>query len=67
MPFVQKYDNAIIARDFEIRSLADVLCSLNAKEIMCYKQNSIKAAQELNLSANVPIVHNCIKSLLHDT
>lgn len=66
MALGEKYHNVIITRDFAIRSLTDALNALSCEDIMWYKQNSHKAAQEYNLSHNISIVRESVKALLEN-
>lgn len=60
----QKYDNAIISRDFSLDSMAQALNALSIDEIMRKKQSSHTAALELNLNQNVQKIRNTLTELL---
>ncbi|MCH5314020.1 MAG: capsular biosynthesis protein [Helicobacter sp.] len=64
MPFVKQYDNAIIARDFAITSLAKALSKLDSAQIMRYKEHSNKAAAKLHFSHNIRLVRDRVAKLL---
>ncbi len=49
---VRKYECGVVSCDFDPRSLAEELNKLTAEEIMKYKENSHKAAGELNADTN---------------
>ena len=49
---VEKYDCGVVSHDFDPRSLADKLNKLSSEKIMTYKENSHRAAGELNAEAN---------------
>lgn len=59
---VEKYDCGIVAKDFNPKSLAEKLNSLNAEEIMRFKKQSGLAARELNAEANC----ERLKCIVHD-
>lgn len=60
----QKYDNAIISRDFSLDSMAQALNALSIDEIMRKKQSSHTAALELNINQNVQKIRNTLTELL---
>nr|WP_317403379.1 capsular biosynthesis protein [uncultured Helicobacter sp.] len=60
----QKYDNAIISRDFSLDSMAQALNALSIDEIMRKKQSSHTAALELNLNQNIQKIRNTLTELL---
>ena len=64
MPFVEQYDNAIIARDFAITSLAEALLKLDSAQIMRYKEHSNKATAKLHFSHNIRLVRDRVAKLL---
>ena len=49
---VEKYDCGVVSSDFDPRSLAEELNKLTVEDIMKYKENSHKAAGELNAEVN---------------
>lgn len=60
----QKYDNAIISRDFSLDSMAQALNALSIDEIMRKKQSSHTAALELNINQNIQKIRNTLTELL---
>lgn len=60
----QKYDNAIISRDFSLDSIAQALNALSIDEIMRKKQSSHTAALELNINQNIQKIRNTLTELL---
>ncbi|CAM3426756.1 capsular biosynthesis protein [Helicobacter labetoulli] len=60
----QKYDNAIISRDFSLDSMAQALNTLSIDEIMRKKQSSHTAALELNINQNIQKIRNTLTELL---
>ncbi|PAF53778.1 hypothetical protein BKH42_04615 [Helicobacter sp. 13S00482-2] len=64
IPFVQQYHNAIIAKDFSAKSMAQAINTLDAKTIQKYKHNSSDAAKKLNLNSNKKLLEEIIDLLL---
>lgn len=65
VPFVKRYGNGIVAKDFRIDSLAVALNDLSADEIWSLKYASHMAAQELHLGKNIEIVHQALHEILN--
>ncbi len=63
---VNKYDCGIIAKDFEPQSLAEELRRLTSEKIIYFKQQSHKAAQELNADTNQKKILEMLDKLLEE-
>ena len=61
---VSKYDCGIVAKDFEPRSLAKELNLLTFEKLAYYKQQSHKAADELNANTNQQKILRMVRDLL---
>lgn len=66
VPFVERYGNGIVAKDFRIHSLALALKNLSADELQRLKHASHLASQELHLGKNTQIVHQALHEVLGD-
>ncbi len=62
---VNKYDCGVVAESFEPRVLADVLGKLNGIDIARYKNNSHRAAQELNAGKNAARIQTMVRDMIH--
>lgn len=62
---VNEYDCGVVAESFEPRALADVLGKLNIAEITRYKNNSHRAAQELNAGKNAIRIQTMVRDMIH--
>ncbi|MBI5952673.1 MAG: capsular biosynthesis protein [Chloroflexi bacterium] len=60
---VEKYDCGIVSKDFSSLSLARELNRLTPEKLMQLKENSHKAAQELNAEANAKRVMQIVQDL----
>lgn len=65
VPFVERYGNGIVAKDFKIDSLALALNNLDTNKIWNLKYASHKVAQELHLGKNTQIVHQALHQVLN--
>lgn len=64
LSITREYNNAIVAEDFSMHSLAHALNTLGHEEIMAYKYASHKAAKKLHRAYNIPIVQGIIQELV---
>ena len=64
MKLVEEYDCGIVAKDFEPRSLAEELNKLTPEKLIYYKEQSHKAAQELNTDTNKELIDKIIEETL---
>lgn len=62
---VNEYDCGVVAESFEPRALADVLGKLDVADIARYKNNSHRAAQELNASKNATRIQTMVRDMIH--
>lgn len=62
---VGEYDCGVVAESFEPRALADVLGKLDGAEIARYKNNSHRAAQDLNAGKNAARIQMMVKEMIH--
>ena len=62
---VNEYDCGVVAESFEPRALADVLGKLDVADIVRYKNNSHRAAQELNASKNAARIQTMVRDMIH--
>ncbi len=62
---VNEYDCGVVAESFEPRALADVLGKLDGAEIARYKNNSHRAAQELNAGKNAIRIQTMVRDMIH--
>lgn len=60
----EKYDNAIVSRNFSLDSLSHALNTLSVEEISKKKQNSHTAALEFNINQNAQKIRNILTELL---
>lgn len=63
-PFVRKYNNGIISRDFKPSSIAQAINALDIETIQKYKKNSQKAAKILNINSNQTLLDEIIAKML---
>lgn len=63
-PFVRKYNNGIISRDFKPSSIAQAINALDIETIQKYKKNSQKAAKILNINSNQTLLDEIITKML---
>lgn len=64
MPFVEKYQMAVVAKDFSIKALAFALSSLDVSQIDKMKESSHKASRELHRGKNEKKILSLMKDLL---
>ena len=62
---VDEYDCGVAAESFEPRALADVLGKLDGAEIARYKNNSHRAAQDLNAGKNAVRIQMMVRDMIH--
>jgi hypothetical protein len=60
---VEKYDCGIVSKDFSPISLARELNRLSVEDILHFKENSHKAAQELNAERNAKRIRQIVREL----
>ncbi|MDO7252500.1 glycosyltransferase [Helicobacter cappadocius] len=63
-PFIQKYRNGIIIKNFSAKKMAQAINKLDIKTIQAYKKNSSEAAKKLNLDSNEKLLNEMIYSML---
>ena len=61
---VQQYDLGVVAQDFTPQALASKLNALTMEDIMRFKQNAHKAAEELNAEVEMMLFEEYINTLL---
>ena len=66
MKLVKEYDCGIVSKDFAPRSLAEELNKLTPERLAYYKEQSHKAAQELNTDTNKMLIDKMIEETLRD-
>ncbi|TLD80792.1 capsular biosynthesis protein [Helicobacter sp. MIT 05-5293] len=66
IPFVEKYQMAVVAENFSIKSLALALASLDVSQIDKMKESSHKASLELQREKNEEKILTMIKDLLQE-
>lgn len=64
IPFVKKYDNGSISKDFHPSSIAQTINALDTQTIQKYKKNSQKAAKILNANSNQALLDEIIEKML---
>jgi UDP:flavonoid glycosyltransferase YjiC (YdhE family) len=63
---VEKYNCGIIAKDFSPKTLAEELNKLTSERIMYYKEQSNKAAKQLNAESNYSKIIKIIDELIKE-
>lgn len=63
-PFVKKYNNGVISKDFKPSSIAQTINALDIETIQKYKKNSQEAAKILNINTNQDLLDQIIAKML---
>lgn len=63
-PFVKKYNNGVISKDFKPSSIAQTINALDIETIQKYKKNSQEAAKILNINSNQDLLDQIITKML---
>lgn len=61
---VKQYNNGLVMRGYKAKELAEQLNKLSKEDVIKFKQNSCKAAQELTAENNITLIQNMVKELL---
>jgi len=64
---VREYDIGTVANDFTVESLAKSISKLSIEDISRYKQNTNRAAEELNSENNIKEIRRIVTELLTKT
>jgi glycosyltransferase involved in cell wall biosynthesis len=62
---VKKFNNGVIAEDFMPQNLARKLNALTPEDIVLFKVQSAKAAQEVNAEKNEAVFHQVLEDIYH--